>query len=133
MGNIFFDAFSSPIINGGTIQCVLRTTIYAHGFGSNTEKKVPFIAKKSAQPLTPDEATKMGFGDYGSNEWLIIYSTKKIPMPSGSGENMTIEFNKKEWYVRKVLPWTWDEGTQLERGYYKVYLSRFEETKVNPN
>ena len=54
-------------------------------------------------------------------------------MPSKKGEAIIIHFNKKDWYVRRVLPWVWDEGTPMELGYYEVTLSRFNEEEVNPN
>lgn len=131
--SFFTDALGDHMISGGTIKVSAMEVIYEDGFGERTEKPFKFKALKSCQPLSPDEAQLMGFGDYGTNEFLTIYSLQKLPMPSQKGFSVKVRFNKKDWYVRKVLPWTWNEGTATEYGYWEVTLSRFNETEVNPD
>lgn len=131
--SFFTDALGDEMIGGGTIKMVARETIYIDGFGEYQTKETPFVAAKSIQPMTADEAQTMGFADYGTNEFITIYSLKKIPMPSKTGDTVTVKFNGKEWFVRKVLPWTWNEGTPFEQGYWDVTLSRFDENNINPN
>ena len=131
--SFFSDALGDNMIAGGTISLTMRKVLYVDGFQTHETRKIKFIARKSCQPLTPDEAQLQGFGDYGVNEFMTIYSLKKIPMPSKKGEAVIVRFNKKDWYVRKVQPWIWDEGTPMELCYYEVTLSRFNENEVNPN
>jgi len=133
MSSFFADALGDSLIGAGQVKLVARTTLYVDGFSTHTETITKFTAQKSFQPLTPDEAFALGFGDYGTNEFITLISLKKIPMPSGTGATTVVRFNNKDWYVRKVLPWVWDEGTPFAQGYYEVIMSRFEETKVNPN
>lgn len=133
MGNFFQDALGDLMISGGVMTMSVRRVLYVDGFAKHETQPKKFHARKSIQPLYPDEAQLMGFGDYGTNEFITIYSLKKIPMPSKKGEAIIIHFNKKDWYVRRVLPWVWDEGTPMELGYYEVTLSRFNEEEVNPN
>lgn len=131
--SFFDDALGDPMISGGVITMNLRSVFYDSGFASTTVKRQKFRARKSVQPLTPDEAQVMGFPDYGTNEFITIYSLKAIPMPSKEGEAVVVTFNKKDWYVRKVLPFVWDKDTPMELGYYEVVLSRFNEIEVNPD
>ena len=92
-----------------------------------------FVAKKSVQPLSPDEAQLQGFPDYGTNEFITIFSLKEIPMPSNKQEAIVVHFNNKNWYVRRVLPFVWDKGTPMEMGYYETILSRYNENQLNPD
>lgn len=131
--SFFEDALGDPMISGGVIQLTARTVLFMDGVAEYVEKPISFKARKSCQPLSPDEAQTMGFGDYGTNEFITIFSLKEIPMPKNKGEVVIVKFNHKDWYVRKVLPWVWDKGTPLEMGYYEIILSRFNEEKVNPD
>lgn len=131
--SFFDDALGDPMISGGVIELTARQVLFVDGFTEYAEKPIKFKARKSCQPLSPDEAQLMGFGDYGTNEFMTIFSTKEIPMPKAKGEAIIVRFNRKDWYVRKVLPWVWDKGTPLELGYYEIILSRFNEEKVNPD
>lgn len=133
MSSFFSDVLGDNMIAGGTISLIMRKVTFVDGFQTHETKPLKFLARKSCQPLSPDEAQLQGFGDYGTNEFMTIYSLKKIPMPSKTGEAIIVRFNKKDWYVRKVQPWIWDEGTPMELGYYEVTLSRFNENEVNPN
>jgi hypothetical protein len=133
MGNFFQDVLGDSMISGGIMTVSVKTVLYVDGFATHETKSKKFKARKSIQPLTPDEAQLMGFGDYGTNEFITIYSLKKLPMPSKKGEAIVVHFNNKDWYVRRVLPWVWNEGTPMELGYYEVTLSRFNENEVNPN
>lgn len=133
MSSFFQDALGDWMISGGTVTLTARRTLLIDGFATREDKPIRFVARKSCQPLSPDEAQLMGFGDYGTNEFITIYTLKKLPMPSKSGEVIIVRFNKKDWYVRRVLPWTWDEGTPMEMGYWEVTLSRYNENEVNPN
>lgn len=131
--SFFSDALGDNMISGGTITAVAKVIYYNSGMAEITQKPWKFKAKKSVQPLSPDEAQLQGYPDYATNEFITIYSLKKIPMPSRKGEEIIIHFNKKDWKVRKVLPWVWDQGTPLELGYYEVTLSRYEPDVINPN
>lgn len=133
MSSFFQDALGDWMISGGVLNLTARRTLLVDGFATREDKPIKFQARKSCQPLSPDEAQLMGFGDYGTNEFITIYTLKKLPMPSKSGEVIIVRFNKKDWYVRRVLPWTWDEGTPMEMGYWEVTLSRYNENEVNPN
>lgn len=133
MGSFFSDALGDSMIAGGTMELTMRKVTFVDGFQTHETRPLKFIVRKSCQPLSPDEAQLQGFGDYGTNEFMTIYSLKKIPMPSKKGDVVVVRFNKKDWYVRKVQPWVWDEGTAMEMGYYEVTLSRFNENEVNPN
>lgn len=133
MGSFFQDALGDWMISGGVMQLTARVVLYEDGMATHETKKIKFNARKSIQPLYPDEAQLQGFGDYGTNEFITIYSLKKIPMPSNRMEAVVVRFNKKDWYVRKVLPFVWDEGTPMQLGYYEITLSRFNENEVNPN
>lgn len=133
MSSFFQDALGDWMISGGMVTLTARRTLLVDGFATREDKPIKFRARKSVQPLSPDEAQLMGFGDYGTNEFITIYTLKKLPMPSKSGEVIIVRFNKKDWYVRRVLPWTWDEGTPMELGYWEVTLSRYNENEVNPN
>lgn len=131
--SFFSDALGDSMISGGTMQVFMRKVLYVDGFQTHETRPIRFLARKSIQPLSPDEAQTQGFGDYGTNEFITIYSLKKIPMPSKKGEVVVLRFNKKDWYVRKIQPWIWDEDTPMQLGYYEVTLSRFNENEVNPN
>lgn len=131
--SFFTDAIGDHMISGGTIKVTAMEVYYEDGEGKRIEKPFKFKAKKSCQPLYPEEAQLMGFGDYGTNEFLTIYALQEIPMPSNKLVAVKVHFNKKDWYVRKVLPWVWNQGTPFEYGYWEVTLSRFNETEVNPN
>lgn len=131
--SFFTDAMGDSMISGGVIQLTAMNVFYQDGFAVRTEKPIKFKALKSCQPLSPDEAQLMGFGDYGVNEFITIYSLKKITMPNQDGYSLKVRFNNKDWYVRKVLPFSWNEGTPLEYGYWEITLSRFNEMEVNPN
>lgn len=104
------------MISGGTIKMRMRRVYYDSGMAETEEQPISFLAKKSIQPLEPEEAQTRGFPDYSTNQFITIYSLKKIPMPSKNLESIIITFNKKDWYVRKVLPlygmkelqWNWD-------------------------
>lgn len=131
--SFFTDALGDRMISGGVMKLTARVVLYQDGMATYELKQIPFTARKSIQPLYPEEAQLAGYGDYGTNEFITIYALKKIPMPSKKGEAVIVRFNKTDWYVRKVLRFVWDEGTPLELGYYEVTLSRFNETEVNPN
>ena len=133
MGSFFQDALGDKMIGGGQMTLTYRRILRIDGEITHQERTRQFVAQKSIQPLSPDEAQLMGFGDYGTNEFITIYTLKKIPMPSKKGEVVIVKFNKKDWYVRRVLPWVWDEGTPFQMGYWEVTLSRFNETEVNPD
>lgn len=131
--SFFDDAMGDPLIAGGVIKVRGRRILYDDGFSTYEEVPFNFKARKSCQPLSPDEAQLMGFGDYGVNEFMTIFALQEIPMPSNQMSDVIVRFNQRDWYVRKVLPWIWDKGTPLETGYYEVTLSRFNEREVNPN
>lgn len=133
MSSFFEDAMGDYMISGGTIKLRGREVLYIDGLANYTEKPFSFRAKKSCQPLYPDEAQLMGFGDYGVNEFMTIFALQEIPMPSNKMSDVIVRFNNKDWYVRKVLPWRWNEDTPMATGYYEVTLSRFNEREVNPN
>lgn len=133
MSSFFQDALGDWMISGGIMTVTAYTVLYEDGFARRVSKPFKFRARKSIQPLSPDEAQLAGYGDYGTNEFITIYSLKKIPMPAKTGEYVVVRFNDKDWYVRKVLPFTWDEGTPMELGYWEIQLSRFVEDEVNPN
>ena len=99
MSSFFSDALGDNMIAGGTISLSVRRVTFVDGFQTHTTTPIKFLARKSCQPLSPDEAQLQGFGDYGTNEFMTIYSLKKIPMPSKKGEAIIIKFNKKDWYV----------------------------------
>lgn len=130
--SFFTDAMGDKMISGGVIKVTAMKVLYVDGFATKTEKTIRFKALKSCQPLSPDEAQLMGFGDYGTNQFMTIYSLQNLPMPSEDGVALKVHFNKRDWFVRKVLPWVWNEGTPMEYGYWEVTLSRFNETEVNP-
>lgn len=131
--SFFTDALGDPMISGGVITATARTIYYNSGLAETIVKPWKFRAKKSVQPLSPDEAQLQGYPDYATNQFITIFSLKKIPMPSRKGEEVIIHFNKKDWKVRKVQPWVWDEGTAMELGYYEVTLSRYEPDVINPD
>lgn len=131
--SFFSDALGDSMISGGIITMKLRKVYYDDGIAEVDERPITFRARKSIQPLEPEEAQLRGFPDYSTNQFITIYSLKKIPMPSKNLESVIVTFNGKDWYVRKVLPFIWDEGTAFEMGYYEVILSRFEENQINPD
>lgn len=131
--SFFIDALGDELIGAGVVNTSVTETVYIDGFGQYTTTKKNFKTAKSCQPLEPDEAQQLGFADYGTNEFITIYSLKRIPMPAKSGDTVMVHFNGKDWYVRKVLPWIWDMGTKNEQGYYEVILSRFNEQNINPD
>jgi len=131
--SFFTDAMGDKMISGGTIKITAMEVLYDDGMATKTEKPFRFKAMKSCQPLSPDEAQLMGFGDYGTNEFITIYALQEIPMPSQNLTAVVVHFNKRDWYVRKVLPWVWNRGTPFEYGYWEVTLSRFNTEEVNPN
>lgn len=133
MSSFFEDAMGDYLISGGTIKIRGREVLYDEGMATYFEKPFRFKAKKSCQPLSPDEAQLMGFGDYGVNEFMTIFALQEIPMPSNKMSDVIVTFNNQDWYVRKVLSWRWNEDTPLATGYYEVTLSRFNEKQVNPN
>ena len=111
----------------------VRKGYYESGFLKFRDASRTFYAQKSVQPLEPEEAQLMGFPDYSTNQFITIFSLKKIPMPSKTNESVIVRFNQTDWYVRKVLPFVWDAGTPMEMGYYEAVLSRFNETEINPD
>ncbi len=131
--SFFTDAMGDSMISGGRIKLRIRKTFYDSGFSESQDIPQTFWAKKSIQPLEPEEAQLRGFPDYSTNQFIVIYSLKKIPMPSNKLESVIVNFNNKDWYVRKVQPFVWDEGTPMEMGYYEVILSRFNEDQINPD
>lgn len=131
--SFFTDALGDPMISAGTIKMTIRKGYYESGFLKYRDESKPFFAKKSVQPLEPEEAQLMGFPDYSTNQFITIFSLKKIPMPSKTNEAIIVRFNQTDWYVRKVLPFVWDMGTPMEMGYYEVVLSRFNENEINPD
>lgn len=133
MASFFQDALGDWMISGGVMKMTARVVMYEDGMQTHVVKRMNFTARKSIQPLYPEEAQLQGYGDYGTNEFITIFTTKKIPMPSNKMEAVIVRFNKTDWYVRKVLRFVWDEDTPMELGYYEVTLSRFNESEVNPN
>lgn len=133
MGSFFEDALGDPMISGGALQVTSRRVLYIDGIATYEGRPQRFFVKKSVQPLTPTEAQLQGFADYGVNEFITVYSLKKITMPSKDGEYLVLRFNNKDWFVRKVLPFVWDEGTPFEMGYWETTLSRYLEEELNPN
>lgn len=131
--SFFSDALGDSMISGGTVKMRMRKGFYNSGLLEYVDEPVTFLARKSIQPLEPEEAQVKGFPDYSTNQFMTIYSLKKIPMPSKKMEAVIITFNNTDWYVRKVMPFVWDEGTPFQMGYYEVTLSRFNETDINPN
>lgn len=131
--SFFTDALGDPMFCAGTITMTVKSVYYDNGIAKNTTRERKYTAKKSVQPLTPDEAQLQGFPDYGTNEFITIFSLKEIPMPSNRQEAVIVQFNKKNWYVRKVLPFVWDKDTPMEMGYYEVILSRYNENQLNPD
>lgn len=131
--SFFADALGDPMISAGTIKMTVRKGFYESGFLKYRDVSKSFYAKKSVQPLEPEEAQLMGFPDYSTNQFITIYSLKKIPMPSKTNEAVIVRFNQTDWYVRKVLPFAWDTGTPMEMGYYEAVLSRFNENEINPD
>lgn len=130
--SFFTDAMGDHMISGGVIKVTAMEVLYKDGFAIHTEKPFKFKALKSCQPLSPDEAQLMGFGDYGTNQFMTIYSLQNLPMPDQEGLALKVRFNKRDWYVRKVLPWVWNEDTPMEYGYWEVTLSRYNTEEVNP-
>lgn len=131
--SFFSDALGDNMISGGVITMKMRKVYYDAGIAETDERPISFRARKSIQPLEPEEAQLKGFPDYSTNQFITIFSLKKIPMPSKKLESIIVTFNGKDWYVRKVLPFVWDEGTSMEMGYYEVILSRFDENNINPD
>ncbi|MBQ2176732.1 MAG: hypothetical protein II453_17370 [Alphaproteobacteria bacterium] len=131
--SFFTDALGDTMFCAGTITVTVKSIYYDNGFAKNTSREKKFIAKKSVQPLSPDEAQLQGFPDYGPNEFITIFSLKEIPMPSNKQEAVVVKFNGKSWYVRKVLPFVWDKDTPMEMGYYETILSRYNENQLNPD
>lgn len=131
--SFFTDAMGDHMISGGVIKVTGVEVWYEDGEAKRIEKPFKFKALKSCQPLYPEEAQLMGFGDYGTNQFLTIYTLKEIPMPSNRLVAVKVHFNKKDWYVRKVLPWVWNRETPTEYGYWEVTLSLFNEEEINPN
>lgn len=131
--SFFSDALGDPMISAGTIKMTVRKGYYESGFLKFRDQSKSFYAQKSVQPLEPEEAQLMGFPDYSTNQFITIFSLKKIPMPSKTNEAVIVRFNQTDWYVRKVLPFVWDAGTPMEMGYYEAVLSRFNETEINPD
>ena len=131
--SFFTDALGDTMFCAGTISITVKTVYYMDGIATNTSRVKKFVAKKSVQPLSPDEAQLQGFPGYGTNEFITIFSLKEIPMPSNKQEAVVVTFNNKNWYVRRVLPFVWDKGTPMEMGYYETILSRYNETQLNPD
>lgn len=131
--SFFSDALGDSMISGGIVTMKMRRVYYDSGMAETDERQISFHARKSVQPLEPEEAQLKGFPDYSTNQFITIFSLKKIPMPSKKLESIIVTFNGKDWYVRKVLPFVWDEGTPMEMGYYEVILSRFDENNINPD
>lgn len=118
--SFFMDAIGDDLIGAGTVKITVTTTVYMDGFGEFTTQKKTFTAAKSCQPLSPDEAQLMGFADYGTNEFLTIFTLKKIPMPSKSGETVMVHFNNKDWYVRRVCLGCGTKVCQANKGTMKL-------------
>ena len=70
MGSFFQDALGDWMISGGVMQLTARVVLYEDGMATHETKKIKFNARKSIQPLYPDEAQLQGFGDYGTNEFI---------------------------------------------------------------
>ena len=75
--SFFSDALGDTMISGGVITATARTVFYNSGFSEITTKPWKFTAKKSIQPLSPDEAQLQGYPDYATNQFITIYSLKK--------------------------------------------------------
>lgn len=131
--SFFTDALGDTMFCAGSISVKVKRVYYIDGIAQSTEREKTFVAKKSVQPLSPDEAQLQGFPDYGTNEFITIFSLKEIPMPSNKQEAVIVRFNNKNWYVRKVLPFVWDKDTPMEMGYYETILSRYNDTQLNPD
>lgn len=131
--SFFTDALGDTMFCAGTITVTVKTVFYDRGLAKSSTREKKFVAKKSVQPLSPDEAQLQGFPDYGTNEFITIFSLKEIPMPSNKQEVVVVRFNNKNWYVRRVLPFVWDKDTSMEMGYYETILSRYNENQLNPD
>lgn len=132
MSSFFEDALGDPMISAGRVKLTVRTVRYVDGMAEYVETPKKFFCLKSNQPLSPEAAQLKGFGDYATNEFLTIFSLKEIPMPRKEGEDIIVQFNNRNWYVRKVLPFVWDRDTPLEMGYYEVILSKYSDKELNP-
>lgn len=131
--SFFTDALADPLISGGMVTATYKTITYTDGLAQTTSKTQSFRARKSVQPLTPAEALARGYPDYSTNEFYTIYTLKKIPLPSKTNEVVVVHFNQKDWYVRGLLSWVWDEGTPFQQGYFEVVVSRFAPDSINPS
>lgn len=132
MSSFFEDALSDPLISAGKIKMTVRKCFYIDGFPEREEKPKRVWGLKSKQPFSADEAKLNGFGDYATNQFIVIYSLQNIPLPKDDGEDIIVHFNNRDWYVRKVSPFVWDQDTPLEMGYYEVILSKYSDKELNP-
>lgn len=131
--SFFDDVFGDSMISAGRVKVEIIQTTYVRGEVSKEVVRSYYLnCPKSTQPLEPAEVKMMGFGDYDTNEYRVLYTVKEIPLPTGSGATTMVTINGKQYYVRKVLPWVWDEHTSLAMGAYKVIVSRYSEA-TNPN
>ena len=118
--SFFTDALADPLISGGVVTASYKTITYVDGFASETSA------------MTAAEAQLKGYPDYATNEFYVIYTLKKLPLPAGN-KVVVVHFNNKDWYVRGVTSWVWDEGTPFQQGYYEVAMSRYAPDSVNPD
>ena len=130
--SFFTDALADPLISGGVVTASYKTITYVDGFASETSATQTFKARKSVQPMAAAEAQLKGYPDYATNEFYVIYTLKKLPLPAGN-KVVVVHFNNKDWYVRGVTSWVWDEGTPFQQGYYEVAMSRYAPDSVNPD
>ena len=82
--SFFSDALGDSMISAGTLKMTLRKGYYESGFLKYRDTSKSFYAKKSVQPLEPEEAQLMGFPDYSTNQFITIFSLKKIKVFSST-------------------------------------------------
>ena len=85
--SFFTDALGDSMISGGNVTGTVHHIYYNSGFAEMVDKPWKFKAKKSIQPLSPEEAQLMGYPDYSTNEFITIFSLQKIPMPTKMTQN----------------------------------------------
>ena len=131
--SFFTDALADPLISGGIVTATYKTITYENGMAKESSRVETFKARKSVQPLNAAEAQLKGYPDYSVNEFYTIYTLKKISLPTKANQVVIVHFNNKDWYVRGVESFVWDEGTPLQQGYYEVSVSRYAPDSINPD
>ena len=78
--SFFTDAMGDSMISGGRIKLRIRKTFYDSGFSESQDIPQTFWAKKSIQPLEPEEAQLRGFPD----ETRFGFSPPGMGHPAGT-------------------------------------------------